>query len=576
MTAGSALRPLLLLLGTGGWFACASPGPGGKIFFTDVSAGSGIRLMNVSGDPRHKTAITETVGQGAAALDYDGDGRLDLFVVNGDALPGRMPAAEPRPALYRNLGGFEFEDVTEKAGLAFRAFGHGATAIDFDADGHTDLYVTVFLGPNRFFRNRGDGTFEDATARWGGGNPAPSTAAAFFDADGDDDLDLYVGNYVRYEPDRPPNHGQPCRWRGLVVVCGPRGTTAVADVFYENRGGTLVEATSRFGFGDVAASYTLGAIAGDIDGDGDTDLYVANDSEPNYLFLNLGGGRFRDAGLELGVDRNEDGRAQAGMGVDLGDVDNDGHFDLFVTNFSHDTNTLYHSLQGPDGRTMFEDLTYAANLGLDSFRMLSWGTGIVDLDQDGWQDLVVVSGHVYPEVAEDTAGTTYEQPNQIFWNDGPGASGAVTFRPFRPAAGDAFERRAVSRGLVLADLDDDGDSDFLVVEMHDVPTLVRNDVPKRGGWVGFRLCGRGGNREAIGARLEVEDSRGLSRVRQRTSGASFLSTDDPRLVVGLGEAAGAVRVTVDWPGGERTVNEGLAPGRYWLLDASAEPIALDR
>lgn len=537
--------------------------------FTDVGARSGIVLTNVSGDPVRKTTITETVGQGAAALDYDGDGRLDLFVVNGDALPGATPSAQPRPALYRNLGDFRFEDVTQAAGLAFRAFAHGATAVDFDADGRSDLYVTIFLGPNRFFRNRGDGRFEDVSERWGGADPGPSTAAAFFDADADGDLDLYVGNYVRYEPDRPPNHGQPCRWRSIAVVCGPRGTTPAPDAFYENRDGALAEATRAFGFDRVADSYTLGAVSGDFDNDSDTDLYVANDSEPNYLFENLGAGRFREVGAERGTDRNEDGRAQAGMGLDFGDVDNDGRFDYFVTNFSHDTNTLYHNIASPDGLTLFEDLTYAAKLGLDSFRMLGWGTGIVDLDLDGWQDLVIAAGHVYPEVSTETVGTSYAQRNQVYFNQGRSGAQPVTFRLYEPPPGDAFATEEVSRGLVLADFDDDGDSDLVFVNLHAAPSVVRNDLPRDDRhWIGFRLRGPDRNADAIGARLTVEDSSGTRRWRERTSGASYLSGNDPRILVGLGQAAGPLRVSVAWPGGRSTTYEGLEADRYWSLDAA--------
>jgi len=550
--------------------ACRTPDrpPVPTLRFTDVTADCGIALENVSGDPLRKTEIRETLGSGAAAIDYDRDGRLDVFVANGDVLPGRVPPAEPRPALYRNLGGMRFEDVTERAGLLFRAWGHGATAVDFDGDGHTDLYVTISLGPNRFFRNLGDGTFADATSEWGGGDAGPSTAAAFFDADSDSDLDLYVGNYVVFDPGHRPNHGQPCHWRGLEVVCGPLGTTPAADVFYENRAGRLHEATEAFGFGSVAPSYTLGAVTGDFDDDRDTDLYVVNDSMPNLLFENVGGGRFRESALDHGVDRNEDGRIQAGMGVDCGDVDNDGRFDLFVTNFSHDTNTLHHNFAAPGGRTMFEDLTYAANLGLASFRMLSWGTAIVDVDHDGWQDIVVVSGHVYPEVDAATSGTSYAQPCQLFLNGGLGPAGTVVFHPFEPAPGDAFLRTVVGRGLVVADLDEDGDVDFLVVPLHDRPLVIRNDSATPGHWIGLRLLGPGANREAIGARILIEDSRGVRRWRERASGAGYLSSHDPRIRAGLGHAGGPARVSVDWPDGRRTIYEDLPVDRYWVLDAS--------
>ena len=536
--------------------------------FTDVTEWSGIRLENVSGNPQEKTAIPESLGQGAAALDYDGDGRLDLFIANGDVFEG-TPPRDGRSALYRNLGGLRFADVTEEAGLEFQAWSHGATRVDFDGDTHPDLYVTVYRGPNRFFRNRGDGTFEEFSPAWGGADTGPSTAAAFFDADGDSDLDLYVANYVLYDPDDPPQGGQPCEWRGLRVLCGPRGTPPAADSFYENRQGRLVEAGEAFGFALVAPSYALGAVAGDLDNDGDMDLYVANDSETNYLFENDGGGRFREVGAMRGTDRNEDGRAQAGMGVDLADVDNDGRFDLFVTNFSHDTNTLYRNLVTPANETIFEDATYAVKLGLESYRYLSWGTRIVDLDLDGWQDILIVSGHVYPQVDRSPIGTTYRQRNQLFRNLGRDTDGRVTFREVAPQ-GNGFDRHESSRGLVTADLDDDGDTDILVIEMDATPTLIRNDTADAGRWIGFRLRDTGPNVDAIGARLVLEDSAGVQRWRERSAGGSYLSTGDPRVVFGLGPADGPVRrVEVTWPSGRKTLYTELQPGRYWLLDASA-------
>jgi len=546
-----------------------APPPGrARLRFVDVTDGSGITLENVSGDPMAKMAIPENIGQGAAAIDADGDGLLDLFIVNGATFPGTEAHAEPRNALYRNLGGFRFEDVTAAAGLLFDAWCHGVTAIDFDADGHSDLYVTVDNAPNRFFKGRGDGTFEDATERWGGADPGPSTSAAFFDADGDGDLDLYVGNYVDYDPEHPPNDGKPCEWKGLIVSCGPKGTTPGRDSFYENRDGTLTNATEAFGFA-VDPSYTLGVITGDFDDDGDIDLYVANDSEKNSFFEN-DGGRFHDAAMEYGVDLNEDGLAQAGMGVDCGDVDNDGRLDLFVTNFSHDTNTLYHNVLTPKGRTMFNDATYVMKLGRASFEFLSWGTKIVDLDHDGWLDVVVVSGHVYPQVDQAPIGSTYRQRNQVFESLGR-IDGRVRFEEVQLPADDAFSKLAVSRGLVVADLDNDGDQDFLIVELDARPTLIENDSEARGAWIGFQLVGEGKNRDAIGARVTVVDAAGVVRVRERASGASYLSSCDPRLVVGLGAAREAVReVRVRWPSGRVETYEGLATGRYWRLAAGSD------
>ena len=547
-----------------------SPPVESRLRFVDVTATSGITLENVSGDPYEKMAIPESLGQGAAALDYDGDGLLDLFIVNGDVFEG-TPRRDGRPALYRNLGNFRFVDVTAEAGLLFQGWGHGASRVDFDADGHPDLYVTIYRGPNRFFRNQGDGSFEDVSTSWGGEDRGPSTAAAFFDADGDGDLDLYVGNYVVYDPFDPPNDGKPCEWRGLQVLCGPKGTTPAPDRFYENRTGVLVEATEAFGFAAVEPSYALGAIAGDFDNDGDPDLYVANDSEANYLFENQGRGRFLEVAALRGTDRNDDGRAQAGMGVDFGDVDNDGRFDLFVTNFSHDTNTLYHNLVTPTGETIFEDATYAVKLGLESYRYLSWGTRIVDLDQDGWQDIVLVSGHVYPQVDRAPIGTTYRQRNQVFRNLGRTKSRRVAFREVEPTGG-AFEKREASRGLVVADLDNDGDSDLLVVELDGPPTLIRNDTPDRGHWIGLLLRDRGKNIDAIGARIVVEDSAGVLRWRERSAGGSYLSTGDPRVLVGLGPAAGTVpRVEITWPSGKKTTYADLEADRYHKLGPSRKP-----
>jgi hypothetical protein len=566
---------LLLLL----WTACGCGGtPTGdssstQLCFVDVTQSSGVILPNVSGDPREKLAIPATLGQGAAALDFDADGLLDLFIANGDVFGGPEAEVDAGPALYRNLGNWRFEDVTEISGLDFDGWAHGVSRVDFDADGRDDLYVTVYGGPNLFFRNRGDGSFEDLSSVWGGDDRSPSTAAAFFDADSDGDLDLYVGNYVHYDPDDPPNGGKPCEWRGLAVVCGPKGTTPVADTFWENRDGRLHMAGERFGFAAVRSSYTLGAVAGDVDNDGDVDLYVANDSEPNYLFENLGGGHFREVGVLRGADRNEDGRSQAGMGVDLGDVDNDGRFDLFVTNFSHDTNTLYRNLLTPAGETVFEDATYKMQLGLESYDYLGWGARIVDIDHDGWQDVVVVSGHVYPQVDHMPVGTTYRQRNQIFLNRGRSADGRTTFDEHLPPPGDAFELENVSRGLVVADLDNDGDADLLVVEMDGPPTLIRNDSRLDGNWIGFLLRGGSNNLDAIGALLSVEDSAGQVRLRQQISGGSYLSTGDPRLHVGLGSASAPVRtVTVTWPSGKQTVYRDLPPNRYWrLLESSPTP-----
>ncbi len=533
------------------------------IRFTDVSASSGVTHANVSGESKQKLAIVENIGQGAGALDYDGDGDLDLFICNGDMFSGQAPKTDPRCALYRNDGEFKFTDVTEEAGLVFKGWVHGASVVDFDADGHQDLYLACYLRDNIFFRNTGKGGFEDATETWGGGDPSASTTSAFFDADNDGDLDLYVGNYVNYDPKNPPNSGKYCEWKNLKVSCGPNGTEAMADVFYENVDGRLVEATAKFGF-DAAPAYTLGLVTCDFDNDGDLDLYVANDSVGNYLFENLGDGKYQEAAWRYAVDMQEDGRAQAGMGVDAGDVDNDGRFEFFVTNFSHDYNTLYKNGQTPNGKTHFTDSTYAMKLGESSFNYLSWGTRIHDLDLDGWQDIVVASGHVYPQVDGANLDTSYAQLNQIFVNDGA-RDGQVAFTLLDNSKISGWDKAAVSRGLVTADLDDDGDQDMLIVELDTPPTLLRNDTTGKGSWIGFHLIGKGKNRDAIGTRIEVVDSAGVSRWRDRAAGASFLSSSDPRVVFGLGAASGPVTAKIRWPDGTTKSLPDLATGKYHVI-----------
>ena len=534
------------------------------VAFTDITTASGVVHANVSGEPQRKMAIPENIGQGAAALDYDGDGDYDLFLANGDVFKGQEPRTDPRCALYRNDGAMTFTDVTKETGLVFSGWCHGVNVVDFDADGHQDLYITCYLRRNLFFRNTGKGAFEDYSERWGGADPGPSTASAFFDADADGDLDLYVGNYVDFDPKSPPNRGEPCEWKGLSVSCGPNGTPKAEDRFYENVDGRLVEATKKFGFA-AAPAYTLGVVTCDFDNDRDIDLYVANDSVSNYLFENLGGGRFKESAPRYALDMQEDGRPQAGMGIDAGDVDNDGRFEFFVTNFSHDYNTLYRNTVTPSGRTHFSDTSYAMNLGEASFSYLSWGTRIIDIDNDGWQDIIVASGHVYPQVDTSNLDTSYAQKNQIFMNQGPTEGSLVSFSMLDNTKVAGWDKAAVSRGLVTVDLDDDGDQEILFLEMDDKPTLLRNDTKAAGAWIGFHLVGGSKNRDAIGARLEVIDSSGQSRWRERANGASFLSCCDPRIVVGLGSASGAVTLKIRWPSGKVQELSSLSTGKYHVI-----------
>ncbi len=532
------LAVVLSVAGCGDGSPSAAPPPGapsdagiGRMSFTDVTPASGLTLRNVNGDVTAKPTILESLGQGAAAFDFDGDGLLDLFVCNGDTFHDQPAGATPRCALYRQDRPWHFTDVSESAHVELRGWYQGAWAADYDGDGRTDLFLTAF-GTSKLLRNKGDGTFEDVTDRTGTGLKGWSSGAAFFDADGDGDLDLYVGRYVDFDLEHLPNGGKPCSYLGIKVACGPHGLTPSSDVFLENVGGRFVDASARFGFDKVKPAYALGVVAFDFDLDGDMDVYVANDSVANYLFENRGGGHFADVAPSLGCDLGEGGRPQASMGIDCADYDLDGRPDIFITNFAKDTSTLYRNVN--DGKVAgFFDSTVVSGLGPPSFNMLKWGTRILDFDRDGWPDIVVANGHIYPQVDAAPLDMTFRQRNQMFRSQGRNGRGQVTFVDEKPAGG-FFDKVLSSRGLLAADFDDDGDQDLFIVEMDEPPSLGRNDTSSTGHWLGVRLMGAGMNRDAIGAVLVIEDSGGRMRRVERTYGAGFYSTSDARLWTGLG------------------------------------------
>jgi hypothetical protein len=491
-----------------------------------------------------------------ALLDYDGDGRLDLYLVTAAELTPTRARVPHRNALYRNLGQLRFEDVSKRAGVDAAAWGNGVCAGDFDGDGHLDLYVTNW-GPNLLFRNRGDGTFTEMAGRAGVAAGGWSTGCAFLDADADGDLDLYVARYVETTWSDVVAARRTLTWRnGPRIMVGPAGLPGEADLFFENRGdGTFVEATEAHGLGDPARAYGFGVVATDYDGDGWIDLLVANDSNPNFLYRNRGDGTFESVALESGVALDAEARAQAGMGADAGDYDGDGRLDLVVTNFAHDVNTLYRNIDGK----RFEDATVASGLAAPTFERMGWGAAFLDADLDGWLDLFFANGHIFPDVGDFPAlGETFRQRNQLLRNEGG------RFRDVSTTAGAGLRVQKASRGLAVGDLDDDGDLDVVVSNMDDAPTVLVNRQRSGHHWVAFRVASPGPNRFAIGARVTIEGG-GRRQVREVRSGGSYLSQNDLRAHFGLGDHAGPVDVEVRMPGGGLWRWRGLPGGRLHEL-----------
>ena len=547
MKTARATFGILTLLLAGG----ASGQP--EIRFTEVAEASGVRFINMYGGVRAKDFILETTGTGAAFFDYDGDGDLDLFLVNGSRL-GYDASRSLSNALFRNDGDGRFREVTGPAGLESYGWGQGAFAVDHDNDGDLDLLVTRF-GPNLFYRNRGDGTFEEVAEEVGLDDPQWGTGAAFGDLDQDGIADLVVVNYVDFRLEETPGPGEApfCFFLGIPVMCGPNGLPPAPALLYRGLpDGRFVRLEGRaIGAGRY---FGLGVVFGDLDGDGDLDVYVANDQTPNNFFRNDGGAdgfEFTDVGLSAGLAYNEDGRAQAGMGVDLGDYDNDGRLDIVVTNFSHDYNTIYRAAGGG----WFLDESFAAGVAEPSYPYLGWGAGFRDLDRDGWLDLVVLNGHVYPEVEGGVTESEYAQRGLVFRNRADGA--------FHEVPPTALGVPRVYRGAAFADYDDDGDPDLLATVMNGAPALFRNDTGTGFAWAGFRLVGRASPRDGVGTRL-VLTAGDVTRMREARAAGSYLASSDPRVFFGLGADPGPFRARVRWLSGcDQEVD--AAPGRYLLV-----------
>ena len=511
------------------------------VVFEDRTKGSGLEAFrHRSGSPQ-KAHIIETPSGGVALVDVDNDGWLDVYLVNGSTRAALKGAeAPPRAALFRNNHDLTFTDMTEKAGVANERWGFGVAAGDFDNDGWVDLYVTNF-GPNRLYRNNRDGTFTDVAERLGVTAGGWSTGAAFGDYDNDGRLDLYVAGYMDIDPERPVTAAAPCVYRGEKVMCGPRGLPGGRDWLFHNDGDRFTDVTEQAGVKDDARYFGFAVAWVDIDDDRDLDLLVVNDSTPNYLYRNVGTGKFEEIGLSSGFAVNEDGREQAGMGLAVGDYDNDGRVDTYITNFSDDFNTLRRNLGGAN----FADVTSAARLRTPTIPFLGWGTGFVDYDNDGWLDLFVANGHVYPEVDRFDWGTTWAQRPLLFRNLKGSRFDEVPAR-----TGSGLAAIVPARGAAFGDLDHDGRIDVVLNNHDQPPTLLRN-LAASGHWIAVALDGGPQHpRGAVGSVVTLEAG-GLRLRRDVMSGGSYCSQSDFQLHFGLGAASKIDRIEVRWPDGAR-------------------------
>jgi len=505
--------------------------------FVDVAAKVGITLMNICGGTS-KDYIVEANGNGAAFFDYDNDGKIDVLIVNGSTLDNYKKGGDPMVALYKNVGG-TFVDVTREAGLLKRGWGMGVCVGDYNNDGYPDLYVTAY-GPSVLFRNNGNGTFTDVTDSAGVANIHWSTNCAFGDYDRDGNIDLYVANYVAFDEKTIHRRGKDpkCQFLGIDVFCGPQGLPGEPDVLFHNNGnGTFTDVTKSAGIKDPNY-YGFGVVFSDFDNDGWPDIYVANDGNPHLMFHNNRNGTFTEMGVLSGTALNEAGRAQSGMGVGIGDYDGNGLPDIFVTNFAGDTNTLYQNM----GKMQFSDTTALAGLG-EMMQYLGWGTGFEDFDNDGLPDIFVANGHVYPQVDAFDTGQHYAQRKELYRNLGGGK--------FRDVAGDLggdLLTPKSARGAAFGDFDNDGNIDVLVINMNDRPNLYRNEGGAGNHWITLQLKGTRSNRDAIGARVEIQAG-GKTQVREVQSGGSYLSHNDMRLHFGLGAATRVDHIRIRWPNG---------------------------
>ena len=522
--------------------------------FTDVALQSGIDFQHVNGSTG-RFYYPETYGPGVVFLDYDNDGDQDLYLVNSAALPGFIESFEPANALYENNSDGTFTDVTGRSGVGDQGYGLGVCAADYNNDGHVDLYVTNF-GPNVLFRNEGNGTFTDVTDQAGVGDPRMSTSAAFADYDGDGYVDLYVANNAHVPMDNPKK----CRHGVVPVYCGPGQYEGVSGSLYHNEGdGTFTDVTRQAGVYDESGRQ-LGAVFSDYDQDGDADLYIANDTKPNWLFRNDGETGFTEVGLTSGVAVNPEARPEAGMGTDWGDYDRDGLMDIIVCNFQWESCRLLAN----QGDGFFDDRTFLAGLGEPTYSTLTFGTDFLDYDNDGFLDIFIANGHVDPNIGIiDRGGPAYAQHDQLFHNNGD-----RTFDDVSEQAGLQRFRPRVGRGSATADYDNDGDLDLFISNNNQRPMLLRNDGGNSNNWLSIKTVGHRSNRDGIGALITVHAA-GFVQSEEVRAGSSYLSQNDLRVHFGLGTFAVAETIEVRWPSGTLQTLQQIDANQFLVIE---EPV----
>ncbi|HXG66742.1 MAG TPA: CRTAC1 family protein [Blastocatellia bacterium] len=537
--------------------ASASVWANGEVQFVNVAREAGITTKTIYGSERKNKYLLETTGCGVAFLDYDNDGWQDILLVNGTRLEG-SPAGEPSTnQLYRNNGDGTFANVTQKAGLTRTGWGQSVCTGDFDNDGHEDVFISYF-GKNALYRNNGNGTFTDVAEKAGVANNRTrwGSGCAFLDYDRDGHLDLFVASYIDLDLKTAPlPETGPCLYKGLMVACGPPGLTGGVNMLYRNNGnGTFTDVSEKSGVTKTNGTYGLGVLVLDFDNDGWPDVYVANDSAPAALYRNNKNGTFTDIAIEAGCAFSIDGKPQAGMGVSAGDYDRDGLLDIFKTNFSGDTSTLYRNT----GKQMFDDVTFAAGLGVNT-RWLGWGCGFVDVDNNGWLDIFLVNGHVYPEVEKLTTEAGYAQRKVLYHNLRNGR-----FADVSEQAGKAVVEPVAARGCAFGDYDNDGDIDVVINPVNQVPELLRCDLSNQNNWVKVKTVGVKSNRSGIGARIKCVTEEG-AQIDEVRSGGSYYSQNDLRVHFGLGKAAKVKTLEIRWPSGQVDMLSDVAANQLVIV-----------